>query len=60
MIIVIFTHDEQNFIGFNQKHDYLTGVPESGIFKSSKTFFPGVAFNFNFIIRKESFLNEDR
>lgn len=44
--------NNEGWIGFNEKHDYLTSIPDSEILCNTKTFMPGTAYNLNFAIRR--------
>lgn len=44
--------NNDGWIGFNEKHDYLTSIPDSEILCNTKTFMPGTAYNLNFAIRR--------
>ena len=46
-------YDDNKLIGFNQEKNYLSGVPDTNLFRTTMTFFPGTAYNLNFAIRKE-------
>ena len=46
-------YDDNKLIGFNKEKNYLSAIPDSNLFRTTKTFFPGTAYNLNFAIRKE-------
>ena len=49
----LMLYDENHFVGFNESNNYLTDVPDLQAFKTIRTFFPGVAYNLNYAVKKE-------
>lgn len=45
-------YDSDNYIGFNKDNDFYEHIPDESVFANSKTFFPGTAYNLNFVIKK--------
>ncbi len=46
-------YDIDNWIGFNQQNDYINYPPDSECLYNSDLFFPGTAYNLNFVIKRE-------
>lgn len=46
-------HSDNNYVGFNQNGDYFSSIPDNEVFSTIKTYFPGVAYNLNYAIKKE-------
>ena len=53
----VMEYDEDGWIGFNSENDFLGAVPDEGITGLCNLFFPGVAYNLQFIMEREK--NED-
>lgn len=56
--VIFFIHDclqfnDEKWIGFNEKKDFLNQIPDMNCIGSSKVFIPGTSFNLNFVMRKE-------
>lgn len=49
----LLKQDENFWVGFNDEHDFINYPPKVGAFISSPLFFPGVAYNLNFVLKKE-------
>ena len=57
--ILCFHHDllkldSNGWVGFNQDNDFLNKPPDGDCIISSPVYFPGVAYNLNFVMRKEN------
>lgn len=46
-------YDDEEFVGFNTTKNFLSDIPDAGVFDSIKTFWPGVAYNLNYAVKKE-------
>lgn len=46
-------YDENEYVGFNKNKNFFSEIPDKYAFKSIKTFFPGVAYNLNYAVKKE-------
>lgn len=46
-------YDDQEWLGMNQEHDFFHNRPNKMVFGKSPVYFPGTAFNLNFVIAKE-------
>lgn len=46
-------YDQDKLVGFNINKNYLTEIPDEKLFQSISTFLPGVAYNLNYVIKKE-------
>lgn len=46
-------YDNNKLIGFNKEGRYLDALPNSELFQTINTFFPGVAYNLNYAFKKE-------
>ncbi len=46
-------HNEENWVGFNTKKDFLSCPPDFDCFEKSGIFFPGSAYNLNFVMKRE-------
>lgn len=49
----LITYNEEGWIGFNQKKDYINFIPSENVIGESLIYMPGTAFNLNFAIRKD-------
>ncbi len=49
----MLTYDEKNWVGFNSEGDFLTHIPSSQCMEDSGLFFPGTAYNLNFVMKRE-------
>ncbi|MBQ6718555.1 MAG: hypothetical protein IJN22_06625 [Clostridia bacterium] len=45
------TYDENNWLGFNDFNDYFKHIPSQEIINRSNFFFPGTAYNLNFVMK---------
>lgn len=50
----LLEYDENRWIGMNQECDFYRFRPDPEVFSCSPLFFPGTAYNLNFVIPKES------
>lgn len=46
-------YDSNKLLGFNSTKNYLSEIPSYRVFKTIRTFVPGVAYNLNYAIKKE-------
>lgn len=44
-------YDSEEWLGFNKNNDYFKHIPERGIVHKSDIFFPGTAYNLNFVMK---------
>ncbi len=56
--ILLFKHDileynKDGWIGFNDVNDFINNIPKSTVIGEGQYYFPGTAYNLNFILRKE-------
>lgn len=49
----LLKQDQNSWVGFNEEHDFVNYPPKEGTFIDSPLFFPGVAYNLNFVLKKE-------
>lgn len=49
----LLDHDEDGWIGFNSTNDFFYSPPSSHILRTCPVFLPGVAYNLNFVCKKE-------
>lgn len=45
--------NEENYIGFNKSHDFISDIPSLAAIEKSAVYLPGVAYNFVFHFKKE-------
>lgn len=50
----LLKQDSCGWVGFNIEHDFVNYLPRKDSFCNSPLFFPGVAYNLNFILKKEN------
>ena len=50
----LLDQDENGWIGFNSKNDFFYNPPAPHILKTCPITLPGVAYNLNFVCKKES------
>ena len=43
-------YNDERWIGFNKENDFLTQIPDVDIFDECDIFFPGTAYNLNFVM----------
>lgn len=46
-------YNEDSWLGFNKENNFLNGLPEKNITTDCDIFFPGTAYNLNFIMKRE-------
>lgn len=51
----LLTHNLDNWVGFNEEGDFLSKVPSPECIKDSGLWFPGTAYNLNFVLKREVF-----
>ena len=49
----MLTYDENNWVGFNAEGDFLTKKPSLRCINNSGLYFPGTAYNLNFVMKRE-------
>ena len=49
----LLDHDENGWIGFNNENDFFYSPPASHILATCPITLPGVAYNLNFVYKKE-------
>ena len=49
----ILLHNEEEWIGFNDKFDFLNALPDRKFISKSNLFLPGTAYNLNFVMKRE-------
>lgn len=47
------SYDESHWIGFNQKNDFFSDIPDDEVIGKCPLDFPGTGFNLNFVIKME-------
>ncbi len=52
-------YDNGNWIGLNENNDYLNFPPDDNCFFNNNLYIPGVAYNLNFILRRDEKYNEE-
>ncbi len=50
--------DENDFIGFNSQHNFLSCIPDVNSFDDCHTYFPGTAYNLSFAVKKGAIKND--
>ncbi len=45
-------YDADGWIGFNKSHDFINTRPDTSIFSSIPVYFPGTAYNLNFVMKE--------
>lgn len=48
-------YDKNEFVGFNKSKNFMSDIPDSRVFDRIRTFWPGVAYNLNYAVKKEQF-----
>lgn len=56
--IVIFEknllrYDDDKWIGFNPGNDFINNIPDLSVIQECTVFFPGTAYNLNFVLKRE-------
>lgn len=46
----LLQYNDEMWLGMNKENDFIGHRPEAGVFGESQIFFPGTAFNLNFIL----------
>lgn len=46
-------YNQDNWIGFNDKNDFLSDIPKKNILGANNINLPGTAYNLNFVLKKE-------
>ena len=46
-------YNKENWIGFNKEKDFLTAIPELSNIEQIPIFFPGTAYNLNFVMKED-------
>ena len=49
----LLQYDEQRWLGFNAESDFFNHLPDLSVFSRCQIFFPGTAYNLNFVMRRE-------
>ena len=49
-----FANDNNEYVGFNKNKDYFSDIPDINLFNTINTFWPGVAYNLNYAVKKEN------
>lgn len=47
-------YDNDEYVGFNKSKDFFSDIPDKSVFDTINTFFPGVAYNLNYAVKKEN------
>lgn len=55
----VLQYDDEEWLGFNSKKDFLTDIPDSMVIQECIVNFPGTAYNLNFILKREDGINND-
>ena len=50
----MLTYDENNWVGFKSEGDFLRHIPSSQCITNSDLYFPGTAYNLNFVMKREA------
>lgn len=48
-----FLHSPNGWVGFNERNEYLSDIPNQECIDKSRLFFPGTAYNLNLVLKKE-------
>ena len=43
-------YNEEKWIGFNKENEFLTKIPDVQVLGNNNIFFPGTAYNLNFVM----------
>lgn len=49
----LLSYDENEWIGFNKCKDFLSNIPDRNVITKAPFFFPGTAYNLNFVLKRE-------
>lgn len=49
----VLKQDSSGWVGFNSEHNFIEHLPRNDVFVKSHIFLPGVAYNLNFVLKKE-------
>lgn len=49
----LLNYDDDDWIGFNSNNDFLNSIPNDDVFTDCPIFFPGAAYNLNFVMKVE-------
>ncbi|MBO5239149.1 MAG: hypothetical protein J6B50_10320 [Lachnospiraceae bacterium] len=49
----LIEYDRDNWLGFNKDRNYLTDIPDEQIVTNCLIYFPGTAYNLNFVMKRE-------
>lgn len=47
-------YDDNEYVGFNKNKNFFSDIPDVNIFDTINTFWPGVAYNLNYAVKKET------
>ncbi len=47
-------YDDNEYVGFNKNKDFFSDIPDTNVFDTINTFWPGVAYNLNYAVKKET------
>lgn len=47
-------YDNNEYVGFNKNKDFFSDIPDVNVFDTINTFWPGVAYNLNYAVKKEN------
>ena len=47
-------YDNDEYVGFNKSKNFFSDIPDKSVFDTINTFFPGVAYNLNYAVKKEN------
>ena len=50
----MLTYDKNNWVGFNLEGDFLGHIPSPECITNSNLYFPGTAYNLNFVMKREA------
>lgn len=55
----LLNYNKDNWLGFNQQMDFFNSLPDKTVIVPCYIYFPGTAYNLNFIMKKEDMNNEN-
>ncbi len=56
----LIEYDDKKWLGFNKEKNYLTAIPDEEVVSECLIYFPGTAYNLNFIMKREDKNEENR
>ena len=54
----VLNYDDRNWLGFNEEKDFFHATPKNDVTTECYIFFPGTAYNLNFVMKREDDYND--